>query len=308
MHSIRDAIASISPERLQSHLERLEGVRHPVAAPEALHRAEDHVHASFKAAGLDTVDCTFSDDGRPYRNIVATSPGETHPAESVLVIAHMDTVAGSPGADDNASGVAGVLEIARALAPFRFARTVRYIGVNLEERTSDAADAPMVRGARALLDMAKAERWNIRGVLDLEMIGFASESVPQGAPAGFPPGLPPQGNFVAAVGNEASAFLVQAFGASIPEHAADLPFVPFIVPRQGETMPDVRRSDHAAFWDAGIPAIMITDTANFRNPHYHQATDRAGTLNFEFMARVARAAAGALVNLASDARPSPSSI
>lgn len=296
--SLPAALASVSPDRLRDHVLKLEGVRHPREHLDALRRAEAYVHKQLTALGMNVIDVTFDDEGETHRNIVATLPGSTLSRESILVLAHIDTVPHSPGADDNASGVASVLEIARVLAPLRFDRTLRFIGVNLEERGDDP-DGSFLRGSRALLHVIREESWNVRAAIDLEMVGFAGDNAPQFTPAGFPVAIPKQGNFAAAIANEPSRNLAGVFIEAAKTHAPALPVVPLVVPGKGEGMPDVRRSDHAAFWDAGIPALMITDTANFRNPHYHEPTDKADTLNFSFMAEVTRATAGALAKLAS---------
>ncbi len=136
----------------------------------------------------------------------------------------------------------------------------------------------------------------------LESVAYAGEGVVQSAPAGVPFPVPAVGDFIAVVGNGRSQALVEGFVRSIERQGLVLPVVPLTVPGNGEALPDTRRSDHAPFWDAGYRAIMVTDTTNFRNPHYHLPTDTLETLNLEFAARVCCATAGLIAELA---RPMP---
>ena len=114
----------------------------------------------------------------------------------------------------------------------------------------------------------------------------------------MPIAVPSAGDFLAIVGNSDSSRLVEGIERAAARHVPDLHTVPLVVPGNGEALPDVRRSDHAAFWDQGYPAVMLTDTANFRNPHYHQPTDREPTLDLPFMERIARALTAAVEQLA----------
>jgi len=111
--------------------------------------------------------------------------------------------------------------------------------------------------------------------------------------------VPTVGNFLAVIGNQSSSSLTMAVEQAMISH---LPVVPLIVPGHGELLPDTRRSDHTPFWEAGFPAVMLTDTANFRNPHYHRPTDTIETLNLGFMAAVADGVAAAIMELAGQDR------
>ena len=122
----------------------------------------------------------------------------------------------------------------------------------------------------------------------LECVGFArSEAGTQQAPPGVPIAVPTQGDFLAIVGNEASRSLVAQLEQDAKRQVVGLNTLSLLVPGRGEAMPHTRRSDHASFWDAGYPAVMLTDTANFRNPHYHRETDSLDTLNLDFLSNVA---------------------
>ncbi len=293
------ALQGISVDRLARHIRALEGIRHPAAAPQALARAGEYLRGVLEGLRYPVRVHEFEDVGRIFPNFIADKPGTRFPSERVIVLAHFDTVSITPGADDNASGVAGLLELAEVLRGVNFERTLQFVAVNLEERQEEGNPAtPITRGSIALVKHALQEGWDIRGVLDLECIAYAGEDLTQTIPAGLPPGLPQQGNFIAAVGNQRSAGIIGAFHEAVRLLGLALPLVPMVVPGNGEALPDSRRSDNAPFWDAGYPAIMVTDTANLRNPHYHKPTDVLDTLNLDFAARVCQATGGAAALLA----------
>ena len=295
---VRQALAAVSVPRIRSHIQALEGTRHPLAAPEALERAADYIRDSLRSFGYEMAEHLFADEGREYRNIIATSRGNRYPDERVIVMAHYDTVATTPGADDNASGVAVLLELAAVLAPLRFERSVLFVGVNLEENARNGDHASGLRGSRALAAHARENGWAIEGVIVLESVGFAGDGVAQTAPSGIPIKAPEVGNFIAVVGNEDSLPLVECFARAIERHRLSLPYLPVVVPGAGELLPDSRRSDHAPFWDRGYKAVMVTDTTNFRSPHYHGPSDTLETLDLEFAANVCRVAGGVVIEAA----------
>lgn len=229
--------------------------------------------------------------GGTYRNLVATLPAfQNATVPPLLIGAHFDTVAGSPGADDNASACAVLLEIVRDLARLRVDRPIQFVAFNLEEEDR--------LGSRAYAAHLREVRQDVFGAIVLECVGYATKDVgSQRCPSGIPVPVPTVGNFLAVVGNESSRILVEALIAAARRRVPELATVPLIVPGCGEALPHTRRSDHAAFWDCDIPAIMLTDTANFRNPHYHQPTDTTDTLDFQFMAKVADAVTAAALRL-----------
>jgi Zn-dependent M28 family amino/carboxypeptidase len=288
----------ISSDRIQYHIKALEGVRHPLEAPDALEQAADYISGVLRSLGYDVADHCFPDNGRFFRNVIATKRGGHIPHERVVVLAHYDTVASSPGADNNASGVAVMLEIARLLAHCNFERTLHFIGVNLEENEHPDDPGSGTRGSRALAAYARENSWNIEGVLVLESVAYAGETVVQNKPAGLPVLIPKIGNFIAIVGNERSKTLIDRFALAVERYGVDLPFAELALPGNGELLPDSRRSDHASFWDEGYKAIMLTDTTNFRSPHYHSPSDTLETLNLEFAAKVCCACAGLTLDMA----------
>lgn len=295
-----DLLAQVSVDRIHDHIRQLEGIRHPVVAAQALEQAADYIDAQFRSLGYPVEPHFFSQGGRQFRNIIATHRGRRHPEERVMVIAHYDTVPVSPGADDNASGVAVLLELATVLEPVQFDRTVQFIAVNLEEHQSKGPlEETALFGSRALAVHGREQGWKIEGVVVLETIAYAGEAIVQKAPEALPIELPHYGDFIAIVGNETSAGLVQAFVQATERYQLPLPVVPLVVPGRGEMLPDTRRSDHAAFWDQGFRAVMVTDTADFRNPNYHQPTDTLDTLNLPFAAQVCRLVGGVVLDVSS---------
>jgi hypothetical protein len=132
----------------------------------------------------------------------------------------------------------------------------------------------------------------------LESVAYAGDDLPQSAPPGVPVEVPGKGDFIAVVGNEDSMAMVRGFDEVVERHGLALPYLSLAVPGKGELLPDSRRSDHAPFWDQGFRAIMLTDTTNFRTPHYHRPSDRLGTLNLPFAAQVCRATAGLVMEMA----------
>jgi aminopeptidase YwaD len=279
---------------LRAHVAALIGERHPITARSTLLKAEQYLTSQLAACGLTVSSYAFQALGGTYRNVIGTRPPSqkparsSHPAAPLIIAAHYDTVAGSPGADDNASGLAAMIEVAERLRPVRLTRPLQFIAFCLEEHN--------LLGSVAYVAALQAAKQPIHGAIVLECVGYTAEL--QVAPPGLPVAVPATGDFLAVVGNEASAGLVKAVHTAGRLAASDLKMVPLVVPGQGERLPDSRRSDHAAFWQHGYPAIMLTDTANFRNPHYHQPTDRLETLDFRFLERVTTAVTATAVHLA----------
>ena len=270
--------------RINRHLEALVGERHPKTSPRALRKAAHYLTTQFSKSGWATSGQLVNTWGKVYRNVVATKypdwPGQGEELPPLLIGAHYDTVSGSPGADDNASGLVVLLEVASRLRTRSLARPIWLVAFCLEEQDR--------LGSQAFASRLKAERCELAGAIILECVGFArNEAGTQQAPPGVPIAVPTQGDFLAIVGNEASRSVVLQLEQEALRHAPQLKPLSLVVPGRGEAMPHTRRSDHASFWDAGFPAVVLTDTANFRNPHYHRETDTVDTLNLEFLSNVA---------------------
>ena len=270
--------------RITRQLESLVGERHPETSPRALQKAAHYLTTQFAKSGWSTSSQLVRAWGKIYRNVVATKypdrPSRGGELAPLLIGAHYDTVSGSPGADDNASGLVVLLEVAARLRAQPLARPIWLVAFCLEEQDR--------LGSQAFVSRLKAERHELAGAIILECVGFArSEAGTQQSPPGVPIAVPTQGDFLAIVGNETSRPLVRQLEQEAQQHAAKLKTLLLVVPGRGEAMPHTRRSDHASFWDAGYPAVVLTDTANFRNPHYHRETDTVATLNLEFLSNVA---------------------
>jgi aminopeptidase YwaD len=270
--------------RITRHLETLVRERHPETSPRALRKAAHYLSTQFSKEGWAATSQLVSAWGKVYRNVVAIKYpdrlGQGEELPPLLIGAHYDTVSGSPGADDNASGLVVLLEVASRLRAQPLARPIWLVAFCLEEQDR--------LGSQAFAARLKVEHRELTGAIILECVGFAkSEAGTQKAPPAVPIAVPNQGDFLAIVGNETSRSLVVQLEQEARRQASQLKTLSLVVPDRGEAMPHTRRSDHASFWDAGYPAVMLTDTANFRNPHYHRETDTVATLNLKFLSDVA---------------------
>lgn len=279
--------------RLERHLRELtvEIGERSVMEVENLKRTEDYITAVHESMGLPVEKESYSYEGAQVANVIAhlnLGPESDAPALRFLLGAHYDSVGGTVGADDNASAVAVQLEAARNLLSWS-REGHRRVSVKL---VSFALEEPPVfgtpfQGSVVHARNARARGETIDGMLCLEMVGYACRE-PGCQQYPFPVnwmGYPKTGDFIGIVGNFASrAFtrsLVKSFGRN-----PDLPVVSLSVPLNGWPLPSVRLSDHAAFWDHGYRAVMITDSAFFRNPHYHLPSDTMDKLDFGFMAEL----------------------
>ncbi|MFO0701542.1 MAG: M28 family peptidase [Nitrospira sp.] len=270
----------VDRKRLKKNLHRLIGERHPFSSPVHLQKAETYLHRQFLEADLTVTKQPFQALGGTYHNLIGTALPDHGPFRSappLILAAHFDTVQGSPGADDNASALAVILHVAHQVRNMKLVRPVQFIAFNLEEEN--------LLGSQAYTAMLQKNGETIHGAIVLECVGYASHHPnSQKIPPGVPIAVPTTGNFLAVIGNERSQALTGSIAKAMNSH---LPIVPLVVPGNGEKLPDTRRSDHTSFWEQGFPAIMLTDTANFRNPHYHRPTDTLETLNLDFIASVA---------------------
>ncbi len=283
--------------RLRSHVAALEGPRHPLTDPAALARAQRYVTEALARLGLAVEERPFTFEGMRYENVVGTLPGTDPGRPRVLVGAHFDTVPGTPGADDNASGIAVLLEVARALAGATPTATLEFVGFNLEEPQGGVHYRV---GSAAFARAARRRDVRYDAVLVLEMVGYTDRSPgSQVVPALlFWKRVPRQGTFLAATGDGRSRALLASFARVAARAGPELEVVTFRTPLRGWLVSQTRLSDNASFWDAGYPALMLTDTAFLRNPYYHTAGDRLETLDFGFMARVSDAVAAVAADLA----------
>lgn len=277
--------------RLLAHLRAVVGERHPATSPGALRDAAAYLRDRFAGFGLVTASHEFSPTGGTngtYENVIATTRGRSRSHIPLILAAHYDTAFGSPGADDNASALAVLLEVARRVAAADLGQPVRFIAFCLEEEN--------LIGSRAYVSHLTAARQSVAGAIVLECVGYARDDEgSQKIPPGVPVPVPTVGNFLAVIGNQTSYALTRSVERAMSAH---LPIVPLVVPGNGESLPDTRRSDHTSFWEQGFPAVMLTDTAEYRNPHYHRPTDTIDTLNLDFLGAVTDAVTAAVLALA----------
>jgi Zn-dependent M28 family amino/carboxypeptidase len=221
---------------------------------------------------------TFTYMQEEVDNIIA---GDEDPGGYYILGAHYDTVAGTPGADDNASGVAVLLEVARLAQNLTPPKPWAFIGFTLEE--PPAFFTPEM-GSRVYVKRARQQKVNILGMLCLEMVGYYSQT-PHSQSLPLPlklMGYPTTGNFIGLVSDWRSRPLMARLSAAI-RGGCLLPAVTQTVPVGGHMLSEVRLSDHANFWDAGYPAVMLTDTAFMRNPNYHGPGDVMDRLDLPAM-------------------------
>lgn len=286
--------------RLRDHIEALTrlGPRHP-SHPAAVRAALSYLTDTLEALGYQVQLVEYGPHIQNVNLIASVDPRDHHGPVMDLG-AHWDTVAGSPGADDNASGVAGLLEIARELAGDTSRRRVRFCFFGDEE---DSGQYPQGRGgSREHIRRREADGVEVDGAIVLEMIGFTdsrpgSQKLPRTSADSDGSGEGDlAGDFIAAVGNERSRDYVDALVSAAQSLDPTAPVAP-VVTEDGS--PDLARSDHSSFWEAGLKGVMLTDTANFRNPHYHSAADCLDTLDLAFAAQVTRVVIGAVRELVS---------
>ncbi len=301
----RGAVPTLTPgqvelrQRLERHVRELAGrigernsVRH-----DALEQAAAYVERELGALGYTVTSQRWTDSaGMAFRNLEVSLTGRGAPSEVVVVGAHYDSNRGTPGADDNASGVAAMIELARLMRTDTArppARTIHFVAFANEEvpffGTPD-------QGARRYVALLRERRTDVRSMLSIETIGYyATAAGSQKYPSPLDRFYPDTGNFIGFVGNLSSRALVhEAISAfrrhtPFPSHGAAAP----------ASIPGVGWSDHEAFWAAGIPAVMITDTAPFRNPYYHTRGDTPDQIDYERMTYVVDGLAAVVRKLAS---------
>jgi len=283
----------IQRDALLAHLTHLEGERHPFLSRGRLEAAQAYVAARWRSWGLTVVPDELSYMGEAFVNLIAR-PAVFPPGPRLIIGAHLDTVPGSPGADDNASGVAALLELSRVCASAPWRRPVEFVAFTLEE-------LGMVGSAHRARALRRAGTPLI-GMLSLEMIGFTETRGLQHYPWFLRGRFPSAGTYLGLGANARSRPLLEAVAAAM-RSVEGLPVETLLLPGAGWLFPEARLSDHSPFWDQGYPALLVTDTAFFRNPHYHQATDTVATLDLDFLTKVTRGLAAAVEALAGGVRP-----
>jgi len=272
--TIHRAITAVLPSVLRDTVETLAIPRHFETEPD-----NNRLTAHWIARQLCSYGYETNLQGE-YANIVAR-PRHHSDAPHILISAHYDSAPGCPGADDNASAVAALLACARALAEHAPETPVCFVCFNREEDgllgSTDFVNA-----------IANGTQPTIREAHILEMIGYCDHRPgTQSLPPGLPVHVPDCGDFLGVIANKDSTAMADSILQAARAYRPDFPAVSLkLFVGIEKLLPVLLRSDHTPFWKAGIPAVMWTDTSEFRNPHYHQATDTFDTLDYEFLCAV----------------------
>ena len=277
-------------KNLRNHLETLTRTigERSVGTPWNLEKSAEYIESVHRQVGLEPRRETYNYRGESVANIVVDLGFGEKEKKIFLLGAHYDSVKGTVGADDNGSSVAVQLEVARALKELSerppLDLTVRIVSFTLEE---PPAYGTRFMGSRVYARKAKAEGERLDGMICLEMVGYTChEPGCQAYP--FPlmfRNYPKTGDYIGIVGDYRSRKFTRAIFEAFQKNEA-LPVIKLTIPWSGYLLPSVRLSDHASFWDRGYKAVMITDTAFYRNPHYHRRSDTMDKLDFPFMARL----------------------
>ncbi len=255
--------------------------------PEKLKQAKDFVKYRLEAFGT-VREYPYLYDDLEVINLELDIFAESDNSDIIIIGAHYDTVSTTPGADDNASAIALLLELARQAAGLKRAqqlkKNLRFVAFTLEEPpVFNTANMGSKRYVKTLKDRGE----KIVGMICLEMVGFSSNK-PGSQEIPFPLNLrnyPRIGDFIAFVANTSSLRFLKLL-ISCTEYKNTLFYEQLVVPGKGRMFPLSRLSDHSAFWDKGYPAVMVTDTAFLRNPHYHAYGDKPETLDYTFMTQL----------------------
>jgi hypothetical protein len=265
-----------------THLAVEIGERNALHHPRELAVAAEWIEGQFRQAGYEITRQQYEVAGVPCCNLAAEILGTAQPDEIVVIGAHYDSVLGTPGANDNGSGVAAVLALARRFARRNIARTLRFVAFVNEEPPYFQTEQ---MGSWVYAKLCRQRNEKVTAMMSLETIGYYTDAPKSQR---YPPPMdliyPSTGNFIGFVGNTGSADLVRQVVGAFRQHEQ--------FPSEGgappEAIPGVGFSDQWSFWQEGYPAVMVTDTAMFRYPHYHEAEDTPDKIDFERMARVVR--------------------
>jgi len=279
-----DELASRAAE-LRKHVEHLSariGERNALHRPRELAQAADYVEAEWSKAGYEVKRQEYDVFDVTCCNLEAEMRGAVRPEEIVIVGAHYDSVFGTPGANDNATGVGAVIVLAKRFAGRKTDRTLRFVAFVNEEPPYFQTEK---MGSWVYARRCRQRGEKVTAMLSLETIGYYDEAPgSQKYPPPFGLLYPSRGNFIGFIGNTRSAGLVRRVvglfrqNEPFPSEGGALP----------EMIPGIGFSDHWSFAQEGYPAVMVTDTAMYRYPHYHEPEDTADKVDFERTARVVR--------------------
>ena len=285
-------VRTVDPARLEAHVRKLavELAPRDVGHTENLVLAAAYISNEFKQSGAMVVEQPYRVEGDSFRNVIASFGPET--PERIVVGAHYDTAGPLPGADDNASGVAGLLELARLFGSQPPAMRIELVAFCTEEppyfRTTGM-------GSSVHAESLRKANVKVRAMFSLEMIGYFSDA---GGSQHFPAGIlaafyPATGNFIGVVGRVSDGLLARRVKKAMG-NAAPLPVYSISAP---SFIPGIDFSDQLNYWNAGYDAVMITDTAFYRNQNYHTAQDTPEKLDYKRMAMVVEGVYAAVTDL-----------
>jgi Zn-dependent M28 family amino/carboxypeptidase len=264
--------------RLEAHLRQVAQPRDPDWSPWGHRQVEQYIQKQLSECGpLEPF--PFEANGRQHCNWILKLPGSRPGRPPILVGAHFDAAPATPGADDNASGVAVLLELARHFAADPAPSPLWLVAFDLEERG-------MV-GSTAYARFLRQQRQPLRLMLSLEMLGYRDPTPgSQRYPAGLEKLYPNRGDYIGIIGNWPTWGDLLKLQRDFQKVGIPCCWLP--AGQRGLILPATRLSDHSPFWDAGYPAVMVTDTAFLRNPHYHKLSDTLETLDLDFLSGVCR--------------------
>ena len=266
-------------ERLHDRLIQIVRDRDPYLATAGHFYVQQYIRQELEQWGEVEIH-EFQVRGKTHQNLILNLPASTENQKPpILIGAHYDAAPGTPGADDNATGVAVLLELARAFAPVPARYPIRLVAFDMEEYG-------LLGSAQYAADLRQQQQ-PLRLMISLEMLGYC-DATPgsQRYPAGLERLYPNRGDFIALIGNLPTIPDLIHLSRNIRKDGTPSEWLP--VPNRGLMVPQTRLSDHSPFWDKGYRAIMVTDTAFMRNPHYHQGSDRIDTLDLDFLTGVCR--------------------
>lgn len=265
--------------QLETHLSQIARDRDPYLATAGHFFVQEYIRQQFGQFGSVEIH-TFSVRGKTCQNLILNLPsqaGSQKELPPILIGAHYDAVPGTPGADDNATGMAVLLELARMFAAQPTKHPLRLVAFDMEEYG--------LLGSTDYAAKLKQEQQPLRLMISLEMLGYCDPTPgSQSYPSPLERFYPNRGDFIALIGNWRTIRDLISISRSIRKVGVPSQWLP--VPNRGKIVPQTRRSDHAPFWDAGYPAMMVTDTAFMRNPNYHKPSDTIATLNLDFLTGV----------------------
>lgn len=272
-----DVVKAVSKDRIIHDIQQLNGIRH-YTTPLLLNQTRTYIKQEFEKYQLEGSTHSFSWNNVSAANIIGRHKGQVNNGGSYIICAHFDSVRDTPGADDNASGTSGVLEAMRILSQYEFESSIDFVGFDLEEQG-------LIGSQRYVNEVARNQ--DILGVINFEMIGYPCRSE-------ICENLQFPDTSIYNIALPAFDALRTKFDTIGNEYVPRLKITSVIA----DNDPNFRRSDHAPFWSANIPALFITDGANFRNPHYHQNSDTPETLDFDFAKNIVATAVLTIMDLA----------